>query len=534
MEFGLDPQLTLYAGGLGVLAGDYLKAAGDLQLPVVGVSLFWDEGYTRQVIGRDDRPRHRAVPTRRDDLEPIEVSVRVVVRGEHVPLKCYRLHRYGAAPLYLIEPALPQHEWITKRLYGGGSVHRVAQEMLLGIGGIRLLRAIGLEFDVYHFNEGHAVFAAHEMLRQQRDAGATFEEAVAAIKERIVFTTHTPVPAGNEEHEIALMQKLGADVGLSEAELIHLGGSPYSMTTSGLRCARAANAVAELHGHTARQMWKDVKGGAPIVSVTNGVHVRTWQDARVRAAAVPEKPIERRRAELWAAHQRMKKELLTEVHNMTGVKLRPDRLLIGFARRAASYKRAQLIFGDPKRLGRMLDDNRVQLVFAGKAHPHDRKGKQVVADLVGHAREFPDQVVFLQNYDMRLGALMTRGCDVWLNNPRRPMEASGTSGMKAAMNGVLNLSILDGWWPEGCVHGRTGWQIGSGEDDTGLDEETVDDRDRDTLYRVLGTEVCPIYYEDRERWIDMMVASIEMSQWRFSAQRMIEDYYRLLYTSAAS
>jgi len=472
------------------------------------------------------------VPTLRDDREPLKCSIRVVVCGEHVPLRAYRLRRYGSAPLYFLEPALPKHEWITKRLYGGGSEHRIAQEMLLGIGGIRLLRSLDLEVDVYHFNEGHAVFAGHELLRQQRDAGATFEEGLAAIRPHIVFTTHTPVAAGNELHEIPLLQRMGADVGLTRDEMLSLGGSPYSMTTAGLHMARAANAVAELHGHTARQMWQGVENGAPITSVTNGVHLRTWQDARVRAASAPDKPLERRRTELWAAHQRMKNELIDEIDQSTGVRLRADRLMIGFARRAASYKRAELIFGDPLRLDRMLADNRLQLVFAGKAHPHDRKGKQVVANLVEESRRRPEQIVFLPNYDMRLGALMTRGCDMWLNNPRRPMEASGTSGMKAAMNGALNISILDGWWPEGCVHGKTGWQIGSGEDDGDLDRETVDDRDREALYSVLATEVMPLYYEERERWLDMMIASIEMSQWRFSAERMIEDYYRLLYNPA--
>lgn len=529
MEFGIHPDLTLYAGGLGVLAGDYMKAAGDLSMPVVGIGLLWDEGYTKQVIDRDGKPGHRAVATRRSHFDRLDLELRVTIRGEHVPLTAYRLRDYPTAPLYLLEPTETRHEWITKRLYGGGAEHRIAQEMVLGVGGVRLLGALGLEVDAYHFNEGHAVFAAHELMRQQRDAGASFEDALRTIRAQLVFTTHTPVPAGNERHDLDLLIHMGADLGLSRDELVRLGGSPYSMTAAGLRFARAANAVAELHGQTARDMWRDIQDGAPIVSVTNGVHTGTWQDARVRSATVPDKPEPQRRTELWNAHQRMKRELFAEIHARTGATLRADRLTIGFARRAAAYKRSHLIFEDPARLTRMFEDQRLQLVFAGKAHPHDQRGNEMVARLVAESRRFPDNVVFLPNYDMRLGALLTRGCDVWLNNPRRPMEASGTSGMKAAMNGVLNLSILDGWWPEGCVHGKTGWQIGAGENPIGEDEPAIDARDREALYEVLATEVLPRYYGAHDKWLDMMLASIAMSEWRFSSRRMVEDYYRLLY-----
>lgn len=532
MEFGIHHQLTLYAGGLGVLAGDFMKAARDLQKPVLGIGLLWNEGYTRQIIGRDGRPRHRAVTTRREHFEPLDLELRVTIRDEHVPLKAYRLSGYPTAPLYLLEPALPRHSWITERLYGGGREHRVAQEIVLGIGGVRLLRALRKEVDVYHFNEGHAVFAAHELMRQERNAGSTFDEALAHVQRHLVFTTHTPVTAGNEFHDIEMLMTMGADAGLSRDELVELGGSPYSMTAAGLRFSRAANAVARLHGETARQMWRDVPGGAAIQGITNGVHVDTWQDARIRAATVPDKPAPVRRAELWDAHQAMKRRLIDEVRLVTGTELRLDGLLVGFARRAAAYKRADLIFGDVEHLDRMLDDG-LQLVFAGKAHPHDMRGKDMVARLVIQARRRPGSVVFLPDYDMRLGAMMTRGCDVWLNNPRRPMEASGTSGMKAAMNGVPNLSILDGWWPEGCVHGKTGWQIGAGEGHADESEDELDTRDRDSLYRVLATEVMPRYDEDREAWIDMMEASIAMSRWRFSSQRMVQDYYAHLYEDAS-
>jgi starch phosphorylase len=293
------------------------------------------------------------------------------------------------------------------------------------------------------------------------------------------------------------------------------------MTVAGLRLATHANAVSQLHGETARKMWSHVDDAAPITAVTNGVHVPTWQDARVRAAVVSEKSLGQRRGELWDAHQRMKRELVAAIADRTGSQLDEDKLLIGFARRAAQYKRAPLILGDPDRIEPLLRERKVQLVFAGKAHPADHGGKQIITDLVRAAEE-SDALVYLENYDMRIGALLTRGCDVWLNNPRRPMEASGTSGMKAAMNGVLNLSILDGWWPEGCRHGVTGWRIGQGED-------ADDERDRAALYDVLESEVIPRYYGDRDAWTDMMLASVQMSSWRFSSTRMVEDYYRRLY-----
>jgi starch phosphorylase len=306
------------------------------------------------------------------------------------------------------------------------------------------------------------------------------------------------------------------------------------MTVAGLRLARAANAVAQLHGETARVMWKGVTGAAPIHAITNGVHVPTWQDARVRAALAPGKDEQHQAQELWTAHLAMKAELCALVEQRTGAKLAIDGLLVGFARRAASYKRADLVLGDEARLERLLGDGKVQIVYAGKAHPRDSGGKALVTRLYEAARRWPGHVVFLENYDMVLGAALTRGCDVWLNNPRRPLEASGTSGMKAAMNGVLNLSILDGWWPEGCEHGVTGWKIGDADPgDDAFDDAAaarIDLRDRERLYGVLEGEVLPTFNGDRARWVRMMRASIAMSAWRFSSDRMVEEYMARLYT----
>jgi starch phosphorylase len=531
MEYGLDPAFPIYAGGLGILAGDHMKSSGDLHLPVTGIGLFWDEGYTRQVVGVGGALEDQYPKTPRDALRRVDARVEVTVRGKKIPLRAWRVERYVTSTLYLLEPEREEDRWITQRLYGGGADDRLAQEIVLGVGGVRLLQALGEKPDVYHFNEGHAVFAGLELLRQQAFGGTGLAERLERLRPHVVFTTHTPVPAGNEVHELELMRKMDADLGFTDDELEVIGGDPFSMTVAGLRLARLANGVAELHGETAREMWKNVDGAAPIVAVTNGVHPPTWQDARVRAALVTDKPRERQDAELWDAHRMMKRELIAEVVKRTGVHLDPDKLLIGFARRAAAYKRADLILGDEHALAKLFDQG-VQIIYSGKAHPRDLAGKALVGKLLEAAKHHARHVVFLENYDMKIGALMTRGADVWLNNPRRPLEASGTSGMKAAMNGVPNLSVLDGWWPEGCVHGVTGWKIGDPDpNDDAFDEADaarVDKRDRELLYHVLGNEVLPAF-ATRGRWIEIMRASIAMSAWKFSSDRQLEDYVDKMY-----
>lgn len=532
MEYGLDPSFPIYAGGLGILAGDHMKSVGDLRVPVTGIGLLWDEGYTRQVLGSGHAIEDQYPKTPRDAVRRVDARVEVTVRGKKIPLRAWKVERFISSTLYLLEPERDEDRWITQRLYGGGAEDRIAQEIVLGVGGVRLLDMLGLPIDVYHFNEGHAVFAGLELLRMKKFGGTALVDRLAKLRPHVVFTTHTPVPAGNEVHDLALLRKLDADLGFTDSELELVGGDPFSMTVAGLRLARLANGVAELHGETARQMWKDVDGAAPIISITNGVHAPTWQDARIRAALVPDKPRERQDLELWQAHQAMKGELIAEIARRTNVMLSADKLLVGFARRAATYKRADLIFGDEKVLRRLFDRG-LQLVYSGKAHPRDLQGKALIGRVLDAARKHPHQVVFLENYDMKLGAMLTRGVDVWLNNPRRPLEASGTSGMKAAMNGVPNLSILDGWWPEGCEHGITGWKIGDPDpDDDAFDEKDiarVDKRDRELLYQTLERDVLPAYHE-RPRWLAIMRASIAMSQWRFSSDRMIEDYVTKVYS----
>jgi len=535
MEYGLDPSFTIYAGGLGILAGDHMKSVGDLHLPVVGLGLLWNEGYVDQLIDGDGHPADHYKPTSREGLEPIPVEIEVTVRGKHVPCRAFRVRRFIHSELYLLEPVHDEDRWITQRLYGGGEEDRLAQEIILGVGGVRLLRALGIEPDIYHFNEGHAVFAGLELLRENRFGGGSLPERITRLRPHVVFTTHTPVAAGNEVHGLDVMRRMDADLGFTDAELTAIGGAPFSMTVAGLRLARGANAVAQLHGETARAMWKDVAGAAPIIAITNGVHVPTWQDARVRAALAPGKDEVHQCQELWAAHLAMKAELLALIAARTGAVLPLDKMLIGFARRAAGYKRADLVLGDEARLERLLGDGKASLVYSGKAHPRDGGGKALVSKLVVAARRWPGQVVFLENYDMTLGAALTRGCDIWLNNPRRPLEASGTSGMKAAMNGVLNVSILDGWWPEGCEHGVTGWKIGDPDPgDDAFDDATaarIDARDRERLYAVLEHEVLPTFHGDRARWVRMMRSSIAMSAWPFSSDRMVEEYVTRLYAA---
>ncbi|MBA3542390.1 MAG: alpha-glucan family phosphorylase [Deltaproteobacteria bacterium] len=533
MEYGLDPSFPIYAGGLGILAGDHMKSVGDLRVPLVGIGLLWDEGYTRQIVGKGGLLVDEYPKTTRDVLRRVDARMEVTVRGKKIPLRAWKVDRFLSSELYLLEPERDADRWITQRLYGGDHEDRLAQEIVLGVGGVRLLAALGEKPEVYHFNEGHAVFAGLELLREGRFGGTKLVDKMAKLRPHVVFTTHTPVPAGNEVHGLDTMRALSADCGFSDAELESIGGDPFSMTVAGLRLARLANGVAELHGATAREMWKKTKGAAPIISITNGVHVPSWQDARVRAAIVVDKPKKQQDAELLDAHETMKGELLAEVAKRTGVHLKQDKLVVGFARRAAEYKRADLVLGDDKALKRLFGLG-VQFLYSGKAHPRDEKGKVLVGKLLEAQKKYPGKVVFLENYDMTLGAMLTRGADIWLNNPRRPLEASGTSGMKAAMNGVPNLSILDGWWPEGCEHGVTGWKIGDVyPEDNAFDDkdaERIDKRDREKLYQVLEKEVL-LTFANRGKWVGIMRASIAMSSWKFSSDRMIEDYVNKVYTA---
>jgi starch phosphorylase len=514
MEFGLHESFPIYSGGLGILAGDFIKSAHDLDLPVVAVGLRWDRGYCVQRIGEDGQLFEEFPGYDHSFLRDTRVRVRVRVRRKEVPCMVWVTDRFGHVPLYLIEPLRAEDRWITHRLYESGSDVRIAQEMLLGIGGLRALNWLPTPIGTYHFNEGHAVFAGVEMIAERMAAGMSFEEAWEDVRVRIVFTTHTPVRAGNEEHSLKDLQRMGASLELSAAEMRALGGDPFSMTAAGLRLARAANAVSELHGRTARTMWAGVDGAPPILAITNGVHPPTWQSEEIRAARHDPDA-------LWAAHAAHRDDLALAVERSTGVRLDPGGPWIGFARRAAPYKRGDLILRDPARLAKLLRESRVQLVLSGKSHPDDPHGKAILTRLAQARAEYPGRVVFLENYDMELGRLLTRGCDVWLNNPILPLEACGTSGMKAALNAVLNLSIPDGWWAEACEHGVNGWAIGDGR-------PTDDASDHEALFGTLEREVLPAW-ADRARWKKMMLASLRMAEERFTSHRMVTDYFAKLY-----
>ncbi|TDT61164.1 alpha-glucan family phosphorylase [Fonticella tunisiensis] len=523
MEYGLDSNFKIYSGGLGILAGDIIKAAKDMDMPMVGIGIRWRQGYVDQYIDKNGYPYDTYHVYEYDFLEDTKIKIPVEIRDRTVWCKVWKVDKFGNVPLYLLDTYLPENsDWyITGQLYGWFSEERIAQELVLGVGGIRALRELGIDIDVYHFNDSHPLFAGIELIREKMDEGLDFESAWKEVKENIIFTTHTPVPAGNEIHSHKLLQYMGAYLNLSQEQMIALGGDPFNMTVAGLRISRIANGVAQLHKETACNMWKDVKEKAPIIGITNGVHVKTWQDVRIREAY-------EKNEDLLEVHQNLKMNLIKFVKKRTSVKLDPDKLLIGFSRRAAPYKRSDLLFYDEERVRPYLESGSIQIIFAGKAHPNDYTGKGIIANIVKMSKRYPNSIVFLENYDMEIGAMLTKGCDIWLNNPRRPMEASGTSGMKAAMNGVLNCSILDGWWPEACEHGVNGWQFGDGFESE--DEKEVDEHDAEALYKVLFEEVLPTYYENKDKWREMMKNSISSTMYKFSAERMLKEYYDLMYT----
>lgn len=526
MEYGLHNDFKQYAGGLGILAGDHLKGAGDMKLPLVGIGLLWKQGYTDQLIDQEGKPYDSYKNRSYDHLEDTGISVTVRIRQRNVKCKVWLTTAFGNAPLYLLDTDLEENDgadrWISGQLYGWFGEERIAQEMVLGMGGVRLLRALGWEPQVYHFNEGHALFAGIELIREKMYQGLSYHEAWAETRKEVVFTTHTPVIQGNESHELDRLLYMGANNGLTIEQMVELGGSPFNMTVGALRLSRIANGVAQLHGETARKMWSHVEDASDILAITNAIHRPTWVDSAMLDAA-------KGKGDLWQAHQKNKQDLIDFIKDRTGQELALDKLLIGFSRRAAPYKRSDFIFTDLDIVDPLFKEGKIQIVFSGKAHPLDDTGKEIVSNLVKMSRKYPNSVVFLENYDMAIGAALTRGSDVWLNNPRRPKEASGTSGMKAAMNGVLNFSTLDGWWPEACRHGENGWQFGDGFESE--DQDKLDAHDLKALYKVLLKEVIPCYYKDQKKWQTMMKASIQDTRDAFDVKRMLNEYYDKMYNS---
>jgi starch phosphorylase len=565
-EFGLDESLPIYSGGLGVLAGDHLKSASDLGVPLVALGLFYREGYFRQALDGDDwqNEQYPVNDPSRLPLQEQDVSATVEIAddaGALVPVRA-RVWRaqVGRIALYLLDTDVDDNpEWarrITDRLYGGDRSHRLRQELVLGIGGVRVLRALGLEPTVFHMNEGHSAFLQLERLRELvEDQGVAREAAVERLRASTVFTTHTPVPAGNEVFDAALVEQnvssLVARCGYSWDEFVALGritsgDGGFGLTPFALRTSAYPNGVSALHGEVSREMWHGLwpersLDDVPIGSVTNGVHARTWiGDALGELLGTEEdtgtpdfaRAYELADEDLWQAHVAAKVELGNALSRRLGLAFDPDALTIGFARRFATYKRADLLFSDPDRLRRLLADSErpLQLVFAGKAHPADEGGKQLIQRILAFIRDSGSagRVAFVQDYEMSVARALVQGVDVWLNNPRRPLEASGTSGMKAALNGVVNCSILDGWWVEGYSP-DTGFAIGG--DWIASDDTAQDAADADALYDVLEQQVIPAYY-DRARWLELMRNSIAQLGARFNTNRMVIEYVESLYLPA--
>ena len=575
-EFGISETLPQYSGGLGILAGDHLKATSDLGVPLVAIGLLYAEGYFRQRLNADGYQEERfpRLDTSGLAITDTGVQVEVDIGGDVVKVRAWEVP-VGRVRLYLLDTAVDGNSQagydITNRLYGGDAEHRLRQEIVLGIAGVRVLRALGLQPEVFHTNEGHAGFLSLERIRELVATGLTFAEAVEAVRAGGVFTTHTPVPAGIDRFERSVMEKyfgsFAAQCGTDFDTLMGLGHRPdepddtrFNMAVMGLRLGGRSNGVAQLHGAVSRQMfgalWPDIPvDEVPIGAITNGVHAHTWVsdpiDALLRrsvggmwdgADAASWKGVDGLPAEdIWAARRVGRAQLVDFVRERMGeALLDPDALTIGFARRFATYKRATLLLSQPDRLRELLlsADRPVQFVFAGKAHPADQPGKDMIRDIEQFARHLDvgHRFLFVPDYDMAVARFMYHGCDVWLNNPRRPLEACGTSGMKAALNGALNCSILDGWWDE-CYDGDNGWAILSADDDP--DTGRRDAREGTSLFGLLEREIVPLFYKRDAAgvphgWIDAMKHNWTSLGPFVTAARMVRDYVTELYEPAAA
>ncbi len=596
LEFGLHECLPLYSGGLGILAGDHLKSASDLGLPLVGVGLAYQHGYFRQYLNHDgwqqeeyrENDFYNLPMTQEFDAQGQPVMAEVEYPGRRVQARVWRI-QVGRVPLFLLDTNLPQNQpadrEITSRLYGGDDDMRIRQEILLGIGGVRLLETLGLRPTVCHLNEGHSAFLGLERIRRlMKVEGLSYRVAFEMVRASNAFTTHTPVAAGNDyfapEKVAYYLEPLARDLGLDMEGLLALGrqdpgnkAEPFCMTALAIRLAQSCNGVSALHGHTSRQMWQRIwpevpVEEVPITHITNGIHVQSWNCSEIarlyerylgprwyeeptnqtvweRVSRIPD-------SELWRAHERMRERLVGFVRKRLQAQLQrrganraqimtaeevldPEALTIGFARRFATYKRANLILRDPQRLARILNnpERPVQIIFAGKAHPKDHPGKELIRQIIHMSQqsEFHRGIVFIENYDIEVARYLVQGVDIWLNNPRRPLEASGTSGMKVPVNGGINLSILDGWWCEG-YKGDNGWAIGAGEEYE--DYAYQDEVESLALYDLLEADIVPIFYErgndgiPRE-WVRVMKNSMRRVIANFNTNRMVEEYVKRFY-----
>ncbi|UCG62713.1 MAG: alpha-glucan family phosphorylase [Candidatus Zixiibacteriota bacterium] len=599
LEYGLDTGLPVYSGGLGVLSGDSLKAASDLGLPVVAVGLLYRYGYFRQFLSSDGWQQEKyeendwyhmpVEPVKTENDEPLKVTVHL--DGTPVRIQLWKVN-VGVMPLYLLDTNIPENaskcREITSVLYGGDKDMRIRQEIILGVGGVKALRAMNIEPTIYHMNEGHAWFLTLERIRHlMQEKNLSFDEASQYIWPTTVFTTHTPVAAGNEKFDPVLVHrylgKLISELGITWKEFLAIGRvipgdetEPFCMTVAALKYSAFANGVSRLHGRVSRDMWHNIwpelpKEEVPITSVTNGVHTFSWISHDMKelyesyfGTRYQERPGELDvwresfkipDAELWRIHNRRRERLVFFARKQLKRQLarrgasqlqiaRADQILdpqiltIGFARRFSTYKRGSLIFSDLDRLDKIINNQKypVQILISGKAHPLDNPGKEIIKQIVTFASEerFRNRIIFLEDYDINVARYLVQGADVWLNNPRRPLEASGTSGMKAALNGAVHLSILDGWWDEGYKD-ETGFKIGNGEEYDNV--ETQDRLEAEMLYTTLEREVIPLFYERNEiglpsKWIAKMKAAIHMAGEHYSTHRMAIDYTERFYLPA--
>ncbi len=598
MEFGLHETLPIYAGGLGILSGDHVKEASDMGLPLVAVGFFYIEGYFTQRITEDGWQEARYVrhsfedlpvlPVMGSDEKPLTISVQLP--GRTVLARIWEIH-VGRTPLYLLDTDVDGNSTsdrsLTARLYSGDPELRISQEILLGIGGVRALRALGYAPDIWHMNEGHAAFLVLERIREMVQAGHSFDDAAELVRTTNIFTTHTPVPAGNDEFAPWLMDKYFSSVwpelGLTRDQFMDLArhtvswGDTFSMPVLALRFSEGRNAVSELHERVTRQMWSfiwpNVKvEDVPITHITNGIHTLTWLGRRMRNLydrylgpewiehiddpEIWEQVTNIPDDQFWSARQHMKRKMIAYMRERArlqwlsgetrpiqvlaaGVMLSPYALTIGFARRFAPYKRANLVLRDIDRLLSILNRAAmpVQIIFAGKSHPEHEGGKLLIQEVYRAVKraDVGGRLVFLEEYDMNLARYLVQGVDVWMNTPRRPNEASGTSGQKAALNGVLNFSVYDGWWREG-YNGSNGWAIGEDTDYASSDEQ--DEADAESLYNTLENEIVPLYYRDRTadnlpvEWIARSKESVRTLAPQFSTRRMVCDYLERMYLPA--
>ncbi len=546
MEIGLRDDIPTYSGGLGVLAGDTIKSSADLNIPLVGVTLVSRKGYFRQEL--DENGHQRELPATWDPstlLKNVGEKVSVTIEGREVHIQAWvyfvESPRGGTVPVLFLDTDLPENSdedrALTDYLYGGDDLYRIKQELILGIGGVRMLRKLGFEIKKYHMNEGHAAFLTLELLHEyKRDIESVWDEShvwdIETVKSLCVFTTHTPVEAGHDKFSYDLYQRVFGDYFPLDVLKTLAGEDRLNMTLLGFNLSKYINGVAKKHGEVSQNMFP----GYQINAITNGVHSYTWTcesfkrlydkylpgwanepEIFVRIGIVPDE-------EIWNAHMEAKKKLIDFVNAQTGIGMDYDTLTIGFARRATAYKRADLLFYDINRLER-IGSGKIQIIYAGKAHPRDLTGKELIEKIFQYKKQLEGKIkiVFLPNYNMEMALMLVSGVDVWLNTPLRPLEASGTSGMKAAHNGVLNFSVLDGWWIEGHIEGYTGWSIGPPPDKTKPDTN-ANEIDANDLYDKLEKIIIPTFYNDRKHWIRMMQNAIGKNAYYFNSHRMMRRY----------